>query len=80
VAQIIQLRRRLPSSAVSCLRKLTDHAEAGEITGVAFVCLIDGGKYIADTCGDASGQHTVVRDLLKALDAKIAKRQLTGRR
>jgi hypothetical protein len=79
VAQIIHLRRRLPSSAVSCLQKLTEHAEAGEITGVAFVCLVNDDKYIADTCGDARGQHTLVRNLLKSLDAKIAKRQLKDR-
>lgn len=80
MAQIHHLRRRLPTSAAPCLRKLADHAETGEITGVAFVCLVSGSKYIADTCGDANGQHTVVRDLLKSLDAKIAKRQLRDRR
>jgi hypothetical protein len=79
MANVIPIRRRLPSGAVACLRKLTTHAEAGVITGVAFVCLVNDSKYIADTCGDASGQHTVVRDLLKALDAKIAKRQLRDR-
>jgi hypothetical protein len=72
-------RKRLPTAAAACLRKLAEHAEHGEITGVAFVCLINDSKYIADTCGDASGQHTVVRDLLKALDAKIAKRQIRDR-
>jgi hypothetical protein len=74
-------RKRLPSAPEACLRKLADHAEHGEVTGVAFICLMDDGHgFIADTCGiEGHRQHATIRQLLKALDAKIAKRQLKHR-
>jgi hypothetical protein len=71
--------RRFPRGVGPCLAKLAEHAEQGRITGAAFVCLIGDDSYIADTCGDASNDHDKVRKLLRALDAKVAKRQLRDR-
>lgn len=72
-------RRKLPSDAARCLEKLAVHAKAGAIVGVAFVCIMDEDAFIADTCGLASREPEKVRQLLKTLDAKIAKRQLRNR-
>lgn len=73
-------RRKFPGDPAPCLEKLAEHAKNGTITGVAFIALMDDEGYIADTCGDATHQPDKVRQLLKALDAKVAKRQLASRR
>lgn len=70
-------RVHLPSPVHECLAKLHDRKHL--VRGLAFVCILDG-SYIADTCGVASEEPDQTRLLLKALDAKIAKRQLKDRR
>ena len=72
-------RRKFPGEAGPCLERLAAHARNGTIVGVAFVCLMDGDRFIADTCGTASREPELVRQLLRALDAKVAKRQLRER-
>lgn len=71
---------RFPGEADKCLQKLAAHAKAGKIHGVAFVCLLDDDKFIADTCGSATRQPDKIRQLLRALDARVAKRQLASRK
>ncbi len=72
-------RRKFPGDVFPCLDRLASHAKGGQVTGVAFVCLLEGEKYIADTCGSATHEPDTVRLLLRALDAKVAKRQLKNR-
>ena len=73
-------RRAYPSSLLPCLERLTDAAADGTLTGLAFVGFIDGHAFIADTCGEASIDVESTRKMLRRLDAKLAKRQLNGRR
>lgn len=84
MATIYKMRRRkLPGEAKPCLERLAQHADEDipgrKVEGVAFVCLMDDGSFIADTCGTASTEYDKVRQLLRALDAKVAKRQLNSR-
>lgn len=68
-------RRRLPKSPILCLETLLVHAKAGQLTGIAFVGLLPGKRYIADACGDAAQDVEETRRLLLAFEAKLARRR-----
>jgi hypothetical protein len=75
-----RLRRRyLPGPIVPCIERLLDAAQAGTLTGLAFIAFVDGHGYIADTCGDASTELEETRRILKQLDLKLARRQINNR-
>jgi len=80
VSNVYKLRRQaFPSDPSDCLEKMLASSRAGKLTGLAFVALLSNNGFIADTCGEASVKPDETRQMLKTLDAKIAKRILNAR-
>ena len=67
------IRKKLPSDTVSCIEKLLQHAQAGALTGLAFVAYMDGSGYIADTCGEATEKPHHTLDMIDKLRSKLRK-------
>jgi hypothetical protein len=80
MSNVYHLRRlRLPSETSPLLAKLQAASARGACTGVAVIAFLDGHGYIAETTGEANEDLAQTRLLLKAFDAKLAKRQLAAR-
>lgn len=74
MADIHHLTPRIPRATIRCLTTLLEKAQAGKITGVAFIALLPHG-FIADACGEAHNAPEVVRkEMLPVLDAVLAKK------
>lgn len=70
---VTHLKTRLPRATIRCCQKLLAEAEAGRLTGIAFVALLPHG-FIADACGEAHNDPEAARQMVAVLDAKLAKR------
>lgn len=74
-----QIRKTFPHSPEPCIERLLDAAQRGQLLGVAFVGILDGERFIADTCGEASEDLAATLQMLRVLEAKIARRLLAQR-
>lgn len=78
MATIYKWRRMvLPTETHLCIQKLNDAAHRGVLTGLAFVALLDGNGYVAETCGEASNNLEDTIKLLQAFEAKLTKRHMS---
>ena len=64
----------ISTDTVECLTQLLKHATAGEITGIAFACMLKRRGYIVNAAGEAHRSPTFARGMVAALDDQLAKR------
>jgi hypothetical protein len=65
---------QISTDTVDALRTLLDHAERGEVIGVAYAVMLKRRGYIVNTAGEAHRSPTYSRGMLLALDDKLAAR------
>jgi hypothetical protein len=70
---VAHLSARIPRATIRCCRQLLRAAEAGRLTGLAFVAMVPEG-FVADACGEAHNDPATARQMVAVLDAKLAKR------
>lgn len=77
MATIYKWRRMsLPGETGECIKKLDAAHAKGRVKGIAFVAILDGNGYVAETCGEASTDLDGTIKLLRVFEAKLVKRQL----
>lgn len=67
------VRRGPPASLVKCLERLTAQAQAGKLTGIAFIALLEDRAFIADACGECRDRPEETRALVPSLDSKLGR-------
>jgi hypothetical protein len=64
---------RVAADMQACVRRLMKHADDGAFTAIAFVGYIEGRGWIADVCGHARHAPLDAKEMLPALEAKLAR-------
>lgn len=66
------------NETVECLTQLLEHAQSGELIGIAFSAMVKRRGYICNTAGEAHVNPTFARGMIAALDDKLALRVRGG--
>jgi hypothetical protein len=66
------------NDTIECLRTLLEHAERGEVIGIAYAAMLKRRGYIVNTAGEAHRSPTYSRGMLLALDDKLSARVRGG--
>lgn len=64
--------RRVDADTVEVLRELLDHAEAGEIVGIAFAAMYRQRQFITETAGEARRDPVAARGMVATLSDDLA--------
>lgn len=75
VVEIVKAVELLPDcvshDTVECLSTLLERAKSGDITGIAFACVLKRRRYIVNSAGTARRYPTFARGMVKALDDEL---------
>jgi hypothetical protein len=64
----------LSHDTVEALRELLEHAEAGEIVGIAFAAMYQRREFITNSAGECHRNPVFARGMVAALDDELARR------
>lgn len=64
----------LSTDTVELCRTLLEHAESGNIVGIAFAAQLKQRKYIVNTAGECHRNPTWTRGMVAALDDELGRR------
>jgi hypothetical protein len=74
MSNVYRLRaRKMPLDTRACLERLLADVDTRPLVGIAFVAYVDDSGFIADACGKAREQPGHTREMLRALDNKLAR-------
>lgn len=64
----------LSHDTVACLQALLEHAQKGDLIGIAYAAMFKRRGYAVDAAGEAHRSPTYSRGMLRALDDKLGRR------